>query len=150
MKDLYNNVAVETGAVPATITSSNITTGDIDMQGFDSLMVVAQIGAIVDALDSSNKIELKIEHADDDGAGSAGAYSACADEDVIGFTDLAAGVFKTLDADTDDSKTYPIGYKGGKRFVKVTAVPTSIATGGPVGFTVLKGHPGIAPVSQQT
>lgn len=149
MKDIYNNVAVVQALTPATVQAAAVNSGNIDMQGYNSLTVVVAVGAIVTALTATEKLALTIEHADDDGTGAPAAYAACADADVLGFTGLVDGLFKTLNADTMDSKTYPIGYVGGKRFVKVTVTPTSITTGGPVGITALKGHPSFAPVTQQ-
>ena len=150
MKDLHSNVAVVQALTPQTVQASAVNSGNIDKQGFDSLEIIVPVGNIVTALTATEKLELKIEHADDDGTGAPGAYAACADTDVLGFTGLAAGVFKVLDADTKDQKTYAIGYVGSRRFVKVTVTPTSITTGGPVAILVLKGSPSIAPVAQQT
>lgn len=148
MRDNYSNVLVEQNLFPATVQASAVNSGNIDTRGFDSLTVVVAVGDIADALSGTSKLTLKIEHADDDGTGSPASYAACADTDVLGFTGLASGVFKTIDADTKDKKAYPIGYVGGKRFVKVTATPASLSTGGPVGILSLKGHPAQAPVAQ--
>lgn len=149
MKDTFNNILAVSGALPVVITSSDVTTGDVDLQGYNSALLLVHVGAIVDALDASNKIALKLEHADDDGTGIADSYTDVTDDDVLSNLEaISSGIFKTLDADTDDSKLYAIGYTGGKRFIKLTAVPTSIGTGGPIGITVLKGHPAQLPVTQ--
>lgn len=145
MRDLLNNVKTEQALKPQTIQASALNSGNIDLQGFDSLAVVVAVGQIADTLGASNRLDLKIEHAEDDGTGAPGAYAACTDEDVIGATGLAAGLFMSVNADTKDNARYAVGYRGGRRFVKVTATPVSLATGGPVAMIALKGHPAAAP-----
>jgi hypothetical protein len=140
MHNIVNNLTITQAANPQTIQASSVNTGNIDTQGATALAVVVMIGNIVDTLDSSHRIDLKIEHADDDGAGSPGTYAACADADVTNFTGLSAGIFKSVVSSPDENKRYAIGYVGGKRFFKVTAVPTSISIGGPVAMLLLKGN----------
>lgn len=140
MKDILNTVKYVQALAPQVIQGSALTSGNIDTQGHDSLAIVVCIGEIVDTLGSSDRIDLKIEHADDDGSGAPGAYSACADEDVLGFTGLSSGLFKSVDADAEENARYVIGYRGGKRFVKVTATPVSLSTGGPIAMIAVKGH----------
>ncbi len=147
MRDLLNLVRTEQSLKPQTVQAAALNSGNIDLQGFDSLAVMVAVGNIADTLGASNRLDLKIEHADDDGTGAPGAYAACTDDDVLGFTGLSAGIFKAVDADTKDNARYAIGYRGGKRFVKVTATPVSLATGGPIAIIALKGHPAAAPVS---
>lgn len=147
LHDIVNNIAVEQCLAPQTIQGSALDSGNIDMQGYETLAVVLAVGNITDTLDASNRIDVKIEHADDDGAGSPASYAACTDEDVLNATGLSSGQFLSLDADAKESKRHVIGYRGGKRFVKVTATPVSIATGGPVTMIALKGNKGQAPVT---
>ncbi len=45
-----------------------------------------------------------------------------------------------------EAKRYVIGYRGGKRFVKVTATPVSLSTGGPIAMIALKGATAQKPV----
>ena len=147
MRDILNNVRTEQALKPQTVQAAALDSGNLDLQGFDSLAVVVAVGQIVDTLGASNRLDLKIEHADDNGAGAPGAYAACTDDDVMGATGLAAGIFMVVNADTKDNTRYAIGYKGGKRFVKVTATPVSLATGGPVAMIAIKGHPAAAPTT---
>ena len=147
MHNIVNNLALAQALSPQTIQASALDSGNIDMQGAETLCVVVLVGAIADALDGSHHIDLKIEHADDDGTGSPGSYAACADADVLNFTGLSSGVFKSIAAAGDKSKRYAIGYVGGRRFVKVTATPTSISTGGPIAMLTLKGNQTQKPVA---
>ena len=72
--------------------------GNIDLQGFHSAEVVAYLGDI-DELGGSPvgdaKVQLLLEHADDDGTGSPGAYAAVALADVLGPSTVTAGIVAT-------------------------------------------------------
>lgn len=145
--DIANNIAVEQVLAPQTIQGSALNSGNIDCRGFSAVAVVLAVGNIADTLDGSNRIDVKIEHADDDGTGSPAAYAACGDEDVLNATGLASGQFLSIDAAGKESKRHVIGYRGGKRFIKVTATPVSLETGGPIAMLALKANPSQAPVS---
>lgn len=145
--DLVNNVLVEQSLSPQSIQASAVNSGNIDCRSAGALAVAVLIGNIADTLGTSNRIDLKIEHADDDGTGNPASYNACADEDVLNYSGLAAGVFLSVNANAMKSKRYVIGYRGGKRFVRVTATPVSLATGGPVAIVALKGLTTQRPVS---
>lgn len=147
MHDIISNIAVAQVLAPQTIQASALHSGNIDMQGCETLAVAVLVGNITDTLDSSNRIDLKIEHADDDGTGSPAAYGACADEDVLNATGLSSGIFATLNDSAKKNARHVIGYRGGKRFVRVTATPVSLETGGPIAMVALKGNTASKPVS---
>jgi len=147
MHTIISNHGIEQALMPQTIQGSALNSGNIDMQGAESLAIVFLVGNISETLSGSAKIDVKIEHADDDGAGSPGAYAACTDEDVLNFTGLTSGIFLSIDANTKEQKRHVIEYRGGKRFVKVTATPTGLSTGGPVAILALKGNLNQKPVS---
>ena len=108
-------------------------------------MVVAMLGDI-DELGGSPvggaKVEMIIDHADDDGTGAAGTYAAVAIADVIGPTSVTSGVVAST---TGDESFLEVGYKGGKRFIRVTLQPTALTNGGPISAMVIKGVPRHAP-----
>ena len=147
MHNISSNIGFEQSLMPQTIQAAALNTGNIDTQGAEALAVAILVGDIADTLSGSIRIDVKIEHADDDGAGAPGAYTACTDEDVLNFTGLAAGKFLSIDAAGKEQKRHVIDYRGGKRFVKVTATPVSLATGGPIAMLALKGNPGQLPVT---
>lgn len=146
MHNIANNIVIAQPLNPQTIQAAALNTGNIDMQGFESLAVVVAIGDIADTLGASVRIDLKIEHAEDNGSGAPGSYAACTDEDVLNFTGLASGVFASIDASGKENKRHVIEYRGGRRFVKVTATPVSLVTGGPVAMLALKGRAHEMPV----
>lgn len=147
MHNIVNNIGISQVIMPRTITSSALNSGNIDLQGAEALCVVLLVGDIAEALDGSHKIDVKIEHADDDGTGSPGSYGACADADVLNFSGLSSGVFLTIDAAGKEQKRHAIGYVGGKRFVKVTATPTGLSTGGAIAMLALTGNLNQLPVA---
>lgn len=147
MHNIASTLSIAQVLNPQTITASALSSGNIDMQGAETLAVVLLVGNISEALDGSHKIDVKIEHADDDGTGSPAAYGACTDSDVLNASGLVSGVFLTVDSNTEEQKRHVVEYIGGKRFVKVTATPTGLSTGGPVAMLALKGNLTQRPVS---
>jgi len=132
-----------------TISSSALNTGDVDTQGFDSVQIVVDFGDIAEmgaSPEGAAQIAVLLEHANDDGTGSAGTYAAVAtgDVDSDGAHTVASGVVTTP---TSDLVPVRFSYIGSGRFVRVTLTPTSLATGGPVGIWALKGHAHRTPVS---
>lgn len=138
-RDILNKLKYEQALKPQVIQASALTSGNTDTRDFDGLSIVVCIGEIADTLDASNRIDLKIEHAEDDGTGSPDSYAACTDDDVLGFSGLSSGLYKSVNADTKDNARYVIGYRGDRRFVKVTATPVSLETGGAIAMVVVKG-----------
>lgn len=127
MKDLYSNVGVVAAVVPATLTATN-TSAAIDLQGFDSALVVIQTGAIA----ASGNFTPKLTEC----ATSGGTYTDVAVADLNGaFTDPLAA-----------SSVYKIGYRGNKRFIK-TVLTLNSGTSIVAGVTVIKGHPANGPVA---
>lgn len=146
MRDLYNNVLPVRALQIQTIAAGALNTGDVDLQGFESAQLVVEFGDI-DEMGASPvggaQIDVKLEHADDDGTGSAGAYADVVLSDVVGPASVAAGV---VASPTTDTALVRFGYVGGKRFIRVTLTPSGLSNGGPVGVLVLQGHPHHAPV----
>ena len=139
MHSIVDNLKIEQALMPQTIQAAALDSGNIDMQGAENLSVALLVGNIADTLSASVKIEVKIEHADDNGSGAPAAYAACSDADVLNFSGLTAGLFLSIDAAGKEQKRHVIGYHGGKRFVKVTATPISLTTGGAIAMLALKG-----------
>ena len=136
--------------VPQTLNDAasptGLQTGDIDMQGFDSLMIGVQFGDI-DEMGTSPvgiaHVAILVEHAPDDGTGSAGTYVAVADTDLDGvsITSTFVGTPQT------DANEFTFGYLGKNRFVRVTLIPNGLPNGGPVAIASVKGHAHLTPVA---
>ncbi len=147
-RDNYTAALYQQSLKPQTIAASALNSGNVDTQGYESLSVAILVGDISETLGSGSpvaQIDLKIEHAADDGTGAPGTYAACVDADVLGFTGLTAGLFKTIDTAGEENRRYVIGYRGVNRFVRVTATPQGLSTGGAIAMMAIKGHPHEAP-----
>jgi hypothetical protein len=146
MHNIVNNIGVAQALMPQTINTVALNSGNLDMQGAEALAVVLLVGDVSETLDASHRIDVKIEHADDNGSGAPGSYAACTDDDVLNFTGLTSGLFLSVDTGSKEQKRHVIGYVGGKRFVKVTATPTGLTTGGAIAMLALKGNLNQLPV----
>lgn len=140
MHNITSNIGIAQVLMPQKITSAALDSGNIDMLGAEALAVAVLVGTIDDTLGSGVHVTLKIEHADDDGSGAPAAYAACTDADVLNATGLAAGAFALINASDKDELRYVIDYRGGKRFVKVTATPAGLTNGGAIAMLALKGN----------
>ena len=147
MHDIVNNIGVEQPLMPQSILASAIDSGAIDTLGAETVAVAVLVGDIIDTLGASVRVDLKIEHADDDGTGNPAAYAACTDADVLNATGLVAGKFMSIDAGNKKQKRHLIGYRGGKRFICVTATPVGLVSGGTIAMLALKGNLSQLPVT---
>ncbi len=124
-----------------------LNTGDVDLQGFDSAMFMVDFGDIDEMGGSpvgTAGIAVLVEHADDDGTGSAGAYANADADDIDGLTPTA-GIVASPQTDADE---VTFGYVGSRRFVRVTLTPTGLTNGGPVGIWMVNDHAHLTPVTQ--
>jgi hypothetical protein len=127
MKDLYSNVGIDAAVVPATLTATN-TSAAIDLQGFESAMVIIQTGAIGGAGNFTPKLT--------ECATSGGTYTDVADADLN-------GIFPAVLA---ASSIYRVGYRGSKRFIK-TVLTLNSGTNILAGAMIVKGDPANGPVA---
>jgi hypothetical protein len=149
MQDLNSNVAPVHAIAAQSITQSGgaLVSGNLDLAGFNAAQVVVHYGDIDEmgaSPQGSAQIAIKLEHADDDGAGAPGSYANVTSSDVTGVGTVTAGVVANVVSDLVPTS---VGYVGGKRFLRVTLTPTGLTNGGPVGVLVNKGHPRHAPVA---
>lgn len=132
-KTIAPNIDLIRTIAPANITDS--TNGAaVDLAGFDSAVVIADVGAVTDG-----SISLEVQHADDDGTGSPDADTwAAVDDEFLDGDDEPAN----LTANTITK----IGYLGVKRHLRVVA--TDGGTGDATfGVSVLLANGRISPVA---
>lgn len=127
MKDTYSDFGLAQGAVPAVLSATTTDTG-VDLQGFNSALVIVATGAIAGSGDFTTKLQ------ESDASGS-------------GYTDVAAadllGSFpETLEA----SSVVKVGYIGTKRYIRTVTTKNS-GTSIAAAIVVAKGHPFDAPVA---
>ena len=143
MQDLKNNIGVVQSLAPAARDADANGTG-VDLQGFESATVVIDMGAEGITLSSTNKIEIELEHSDDNSTFTDVTSSA----DVIGATPDSSGVVATFDANTEIPAVATVGYIGGKRYIRAVAnFSGTHGTATPMSVSVIKGHARKNPVS---
>ncbi|MDE3016060.1 MAG: hypothetical protein KGI29_03960 [Pseudomonadota bacterium] len=136
MRDLYHNVLATQVLAPVVSTAAK-TSSTIDLQGFNSLSVVFDIGLSGDTLSSSLYWTLTLEDS----------------PDGVTFTPVAAGAINAdiasivINAPSLDRTAYSLGYIGSQRYLQAVATPTgSVSLGVPIGIVALRGTPGYRPV----
>lgn len=144
MRDMHNNIDVVHAIAAQTMSTAGgaKNSGNLDLRGFLAAELVVNCGGSGDTLDADNRYDLKVEHADDNGAGAAGAYAACEAKDILGLTPDSSGVVLSLNSLDLDQQTHRFGYVGGKRFLKITLTPVGTLNNGmPVAVNLIKGRP---------
>lgn len=127
--DLHNNILQKVARNTAAISTNTTSAGTIiDTQGFESLEFLLHTGARTDGTYTP-----LIEHGDDVSLSDAAAVD---DDDLLGTEAGAA-----LAAANSASR---IGYRGSKRYVRLSVVSTSVSSGATVGATAILGSPYLA------
>ena len=144
--DIYSDLKVDQLIDPADIVADG-NSASVDMQGYDSLMFIVNVGATGDTLDANNYIELEVEESDDDSS-----FTDVADADlhkwVAGSND---GTFALINAADEDDAVYITGYRGNSRYVRVVINVTGTHTNGtPQAVTAVRGNAVFKPVNAQS
>jgi len=114
IRDLFNNLKVKRAISPTRVADNTAQVSQIiDMQGYRSLMFAIAIGTLADA---DATFTVLVEEGDDSGLSDA---AAVADDDLLGTEALASFQFD------DDDEVRKIGYRGGKRYVRLTITPAA-------------------------
>lgn len=136
MQDLMNNIALKRVISPVSVADNTAQVGQIiDRAGYDSLTYVIATGSLADA-DATFTVLLE-----EGAASNLSDAVAVADVDLIGTEALASFIF------SDDDKVRKLGYKGGKRYTRLTITPANNASAGLISAVAILGHPGTAPTA---
>lgn len=118
MRDQMSSLDVKRAISPVSVADNTAAVGQIiDTQGSNALTFVIALGAIADA---DATFAVLVEHGD---AANLSDAAAVPDEQLIGTEALAGFQFD------DDNECRKIGYRGGKRYVRLTITPTNNASG---------------------
>lgn len=120
--DLKHNIAIVSALAPAVHAATKADAAIIDLQGAGSATVVISTGAVA----GDGLFVAKLVHSD---------KSDLADAVDAEAGDLLGAFPAALEADS----TYSVGYRGGKRYVRVVLTKTS-GTSVAAGAVVIKGH----------
>lgn len=130
MRDLMNNVNIKRVLSPVSVADTTAQVGQIiDRQGYDSLTYVIATGSIADA---DATFTVLLEEGDVSNLSDA---ADVADADLIGTEVLAAFQFD------DDNECRKLGYKGAKRYTRLTITPVANASAALLAAVAVLGHP---------
>jgi len=136
MKDMTSIVDVKRVISPVSVADTTAQVGQIiDRKGFHALTYLIATGSIADA---DATFTVLLEESDDSGMSGA---NAVADADLIGTEVLAGFQFD------DDNECRKLGYKGSKRYTRLTITPVANASAALLAAVAVLGHPAVAPTA---
>jgi len=136
VEDLHNNINIKRVISPVSEAGTTALVGQIiDRQGYESLEYAIATGSLADA-DATFTVLLE----DGDAANLSDA-SAVADDFLLGTEALASFIF------SDDDKVFKLGYKGNKRYTRMTITPAANASAALVSVVAILGDPALAPTA---
>lgn len=141
MKDLFSNIQLARCISPVNVGGTTAVVGEIvDRAGFESLTYAILTGNLGD---SNATFAVLLEEGDDSGLSDA---AAVADADMFGTEAGAAFQFD------DDNEERKLGYKGTKRYTRLTITPSGNAAATAttvIAAVAILGAPKTAPYSTQ-
>ncbi len=134
--DLHNNVDVKRAISPVSVADNTPQVSQIiDRLGFGALEFLILTGALADA---DATFTVQVEHGS---VANLADAAAVPDEELLG-TELQAGfVFN------DDDKVRKIGYRGIKRYVRLTITPANNASAALLAAVAVLGSPALRPTA---
>ena len=133
-KDLHNQINVKRVISPVSEAGTTPLVGEIiDRNGFGALEYIIATGSLADA-DATFTVLLE----DGDVANLSDA-AAVADANLLGTEALAGFIF------SDDNKCFKLGYRGIKRYTRLTITPAANASAALITAVAILGHPALAP-----
>lgn len=134
MRDLHNNVDVKRVISPVSVADTTAQVGQIiDRQGFESLEYVIAIGSVADA---DATFTVLLEEGD---AANLSDAAAVADAHLLGTEALAGFQFD------DDNECRKLGYRGNKRYTRLTITPVANASAALIAAVAVLSHPNLTP-----
>lgn len=136
MRDLHNNINVKRVISPVSEAGTAALVGQIvDKQGFRSVQYIIATGALASA---TATFAVTMSEGDDPALSDAAAVAA---GDLLGTLSQAGFIF------SDDDKCFKIGYKGNKRYTRLTITPAANAAAALISAVAILGDPLTAPTS---
>jgi hypothetical protein len=131
--EMTNNVTIKRVISPVSVADTTAQVGQvIDHQMYKDAMYVIATGSIADA---DATFTVLLEESDESGSG----FAAVADADLIGTEALAGFQFD------DDNECRKLGYKGIKRYTRLTITPVNNASAALLSAVCVLGKPAFAP-----
>ena len=144
MRDIFNRVkVVDAVEAPALNTNSDtdIVSAIIDRAGYESVLFVLVNGALTD---TGVVVSVKLEEGNDSGLTDAAAVATSEiqlDNGVGRMDATPEATFHAAYDQSDDNKSFKIGYLGSKRYLRLTVSPVGNSSGDiPFAATVVLGN----------
>jgi hypothetical protein len=116
MRDVHSHMTLVQAIGPEVLTADN-TPAAIDLLGYNSAEIGLGIGVGGITFNGTNKIEFKLTHSEDNVT-----YEPVALGDVLGVDSVGAGgIIKALTSAHAAAAAYRVGYKGGRRYLRLLA-----------------------------
>lgn len=126
-RDLHNDVSPAVALNTTAISSNTTTNGSIiDTQDAESLEFLILSGTLTDGTYTPSLTE--------------GDESNLSDGATVAADDMIGTVADATFAATDDNVVKKLGYKGGKRYVRLNITSAGASSGGTVSAVAVKGH----------
>lgn len=142
MHDQYNKLGLKVLLPSATYSADN-TPAAVDISGFGAVTLAISVGVGGITFTTSNKIEFKLTHSDDNST-----YTDVEQDHVLGATVASGGIVKSLVAAHATADVTKVGYIGGKKYLKLLAdFSGTHGTGTPLGAVAVCELPDFQPVA---
>ena len=130
-RDIHNNLHVRRGISPAAAVVDNtpFVSQIADLLGYEAAEFIILTGALADADATFTTL---VEHGD---AANLSDAAAVPDDQLIGLESQASFTF------ADDDKVFNIGYRGPKRYTRVTVTPAANTGNAFIAGVWVLGHP---------
>lgn len=136
MRDLHSRCSIHQ-MVGAAVLDDDPTPVVAEMSGFESAEIAIDVGIGGITFTTTNKVEFVAEHSDD-----GTTYDKVTDADMLGVSGISDGIIKALTAAHAAAAVYRYGYRGARRYLKVTPVfGGTHSAGTPMAILVVKGDP---------
>jgi len=141
MKDIQTELDQVLSIAAAVYTDDN-TEVSVDLQGYDAALVELSVGVGGITFTTSNKIEFKLTHSDDDVS-----YDAVTAADLVGEPTVGTGgIILSFTSAKAAASVHKFGYIGNKRYLQLLAdFSGTHGTGTAIAAHVLKGHGRLKP-----
>lgn len=134
--DLHNNLDFKRAISPVSVADNTAQVSQIiDRVGYGSLEFVIATGALTDA---DATFTVLVQHGNQSNLSDAADVP---DEELLGTEALAGFAF------SDDDKVRKIGYRGIKRYVRLTVTPVNNASGALLSAVAVLGSPALVPTA---
>lgn len=137
MKDMHSFMSAAVAIGAATYAADEVGAA-IDKVGYEGVEFVLNAGVGGITFSGTNKVEVVVEDSPDNST-----WTVVDDADILGATVAAGGIVKAFVAAHAAAAVYRFGYKGDKRYVRVTLdFSGTHGSGTPFAVTALKvnGH----------